>query len=95
MKRLTGYDYIAGVKTGDLLLGVDPQAAFHRLAAYEDTGLDPDEITVNPYPCVFYCNRRCNLDDDWCIEAPGCPNELSKEDVNILMDFINYIRGQK
>ena len=44
MERLTGYDYIAGVKTGDLLLGVNPQKAFDRLAAYEDTGLEPGEI---------------------------------------------------
>lgn len=44
MERLTGYDYIAGVKTGDLLLGVYPQKAFDRLAAYEDTGLEPEDI---------------------------------------------------
>lgn len=44
MERLTGYDYIAGVKTGDLLLGVNPQKAFDRLAAYEDTGLEPEDI---------------------------------------------------
>lgn len=44
MERLTGYDYIAGVKTGDLLLGVNPQKTFDRLAAYEDTGLEPEDI---------------------------------------------------
>lgn len=44
MERLTGYDYIAGVRTGDLLVGVEPQKAYDRLAAYEDTGLEPEKI---------------------------------------------------
>ena len=44
MERLTGYDYIAGVRTGDLLVGVSPQKAFDRLAAYEDTGLEPEDV---------------------------------------------------
>ena len=47
-----------------------------RLAAYEDTGLKPDEITTEPYGCVFYCNRKCNLDGDFCAEGPGCPREI-------------------
>lgn len=36
MKRLTGWDYIAGVKVGDTLVGVKDQQAFHRLALIED-----------------------------------------------------------
>lgn len=36
MKRLTGRDYIAGVKIGDTLVGVHDQQAFHRLALIED-----------------------------------------------------------
>lgn len=36
MKRLTGWDYIAGVKTGDILNGVHEQVAFDRLAQIED-----------------------------------------------------------
>lgn len=36
MKRLTGWDYIAGVKVGDTLVGVHDQQAFHRLALIED-----------------------------------------------------------
>lgn len=50
-----------------------------RCAAYEDTGLAPEEITVKPYPCIFYCNRRCTLDNDWCAEGPGCQKEMEKE----------------
>lgn len=50
--------------------------AIDRLAAYEDTGLEPDEITTEPYGCVFYCNRKCNLDGDFCAEGPGCPYEI-------------------
>lgn len=36
MKRLTGWDYIAGVKTGDILNGIHEQVAFDRLAQIED-----------------------------------------------------------
>lgn len=36
MKRLTGWDYIAGVKVGDTLVGVHDQQAFYRLALIED-----------------------------------------------------------
>lgn len=36
MKRLTGWDYIAGVKAGDILNGVHEQVAFDRLAQIED-----------------------------------------------------------
>ena len=36
MERLTGWDYIAGVKTGDILNGVHEQVAFDRLAQIED-----------------------------------------------------------
>lgn len=53
-----------------------------RLAAYEDTELEPEEIvSVQEEPwCVFYFNRRCNLDGDFCPEGPGCPQEMSPED---------------
>lgn len=41
MERLTAYDCIGGVKVGDLKIGVPALTAFDRLAAYEDTGLEP------------------------------------------------------
>lgn len=44
MERLTEYGYLAGVPTVDLKTGVDERKAFERLAAYEDTGLEPEEI---------------------------------------------------
>lgn len=55
-----------------------------RLKRYEDVLFDaegkeliaPEDITTGDPACVFYCNRRCNLDGDWCAEGPGCPNEL-------------------
>ena len=50
------------------------------LGKYMDTGLEPEEITVEPYVCVFYCNRRCNLLGDWCAEGPGCPYQLTAAD---------------
>ncbi len=50
-----------------------------ELKAYKATGLKPEEITVGQAPCVFYCNRKCNLDGDWCAEGPGCPKEVDKE----------------
>lgn len=33
------------------------------------------------YGCVFYCNRKCNLDGDWCAEGPGCPWEHDSETI--------------
>lgn len=59
--------------------------AAKRLAAYENTGLEPEEITKETPACVFYCNRRCNLDGDWCSEGPGCPRELSPGDAMHLL----------
>ena len=44
-----------------------------RLKRYEDTGLMPMDITPEKPACVFYSNRRCNLNGDWCAEGPGCP----------------------
>lgn len=56
-----------------------------RLAAYEDTGLAPVEITTRRTACVFYCNRQCNLNGDFCIEGPGCPLELNAENAMRLL----------
>lgn len=64
------------------------QARLDRLAAYEDTGLEPEEITVKPYPCVFYCNRRCTLDNDWCAEGPGCQKEMGREEAAHLRELV-------
>lgn len=61
------------------------QARLDRLAAYEDTDLEPYEITVDPPACVFYCNRKCNIYGDWCIEGPGCPYNLSPNDAMRLL----------
>lgn len=53
----------------------------NRLGAYEDTGLEPEEITTEPYGCVFYCNRKCNLDGDFCAEGPGCIRYKPKKQI--------------
>ncbi|MEG1564853.1 MAG: hypothetical protein RR365_14190 [Bacteroides sp.] len=45
MERLTEYDYLAGVKTGDLKAGIDERKAFNYLAAYEDIGT-VEELTA-------------------------------------------------
>lgn len=58
-----------------------------RLKKYEDTGLGPDEITTEPYGCAFYCNRRCNLDGDWCAEGPGCQQEIDSETAKHLLEL--------
>lgn len=63
------------------------QDVIDHLAAYEDTGLGSDEITTEPYGCVFYCNRKCNLDGDWCAEGPGCQEELNSETVKHLLEL--------
>jgi len=47
MERLTELNvlsYLSGIKTGHLKFGVDERKAFDLLAAYEDTGLTPEEI---------------------------------------------------
>lgn len=59
----------------------------NTLAAYEDTGLEPEEITTDPYGCVFYCNRKCNLDGDFCAEGPGCPHEINAETAKHLLEL--------
>lgn len=59
----------------------------NTLAAYEDTGLEPEEITTEPYGCVFYCNRKCNLDGDFCAEGPGCPHEINAETAKHLLEL--------
>ncbi len=58
-----------------------------RLKMYEDTGLGPEEITTEPYGCVFYCNRKCNLDGDFCAEGPGCPREIDVETAKHLLEL--------
>lgn len=63
------------------------QEVVARLAAYEDTGLGPEEITTEPYGCVFYCNRKCNLDGDFCAEGPGCPDEIGTETAKHLLEL--------
>lgn len=67
--------------------GTPASNAIVRLAAYEDKGLLPEEITAEPYGCVFYCNRKCNLNNDFCAEGPGCPWELSAEAAKHLLEL--------
>ena len=96
MERLTRvYDYETP-KRISVTKGKSPQTwrentavgkALLRLAAYEDTGLGPDEITTEPYGCAFYCNRKCNLDGDWCAEGPGCPYEIKAETAKHLLEL--------
>lgn len=63
------------------------RAVMRRLTAYEDAGLEPEDITAEQPSCVFYCNRRCNLDGDWCIEGPGCQKEINKETAICLLNL--------
>lgn len=86
MERLTVYENLAGVMVGDLKTGVDERKAFDLLAHYEDTGLEPEEITTRKPACVFYCNRQCNLNGDFCAEGPGCPFELDSESALKLLE---------
>lgn len=60
---------------------------FKQLAAYEDIELNPEEITTEPYGCVFYCNRKCNLDGDFCAEGPGCLHEINEEVAKHLLEL--------
>lgn len=80
-ERLTCPDPIARAWCGILRPWVPKKKAFSRLVFYEDTGLAPEEITTEKPACVFYCNRKCNLDGDWCPEGPGCPKAVDSETV--------------
>lgn len=44
MERLTECDYLDGIKVGNLKVGVDTRDAIDHLSAYEDTGLEPEEV---------------------------------------------------
>lgn len=57
-----------------------------KLAAYEDTGLEPEDIISERPWCVFYSNRKCNLNGDFCAEGPGCPWETSPERAKKLLE---------
>lgn len=38
--------------------------------------IEPWEIISGyDFGCIFYANRKCNLDGDFCAEGPGCPYE--------------------
>lgn len=58
-----------------------------ELKKYKATGLEPEEITTEPYGCVFYCNRKCNLDGDFCAEGPGCPRAINSETAKHLLEL--------
>lgn len=73
-----------GTPTENMMLIPD---AIDRLAAYEDTGLGPEEITTEPYGCVFYFNRKCNLDGDFCAEGPECPYEIDAKTAKHLLEL--------
>lgn len=68
------------------------EEVFARLAAYEDREVDPENITTSPSGCVFYCNRKCNIDGDWCAEGPGCQRELTQETA---MHLLELARAEK
>lgn len=89
MERLTHIDH-AGWYVDDQSIAFDERRRgkdVDRLAAYENTGLEPEEVTTEPYGCVFYCNRKCNLDGDFCAEGPGCPNEIGTETAKHLLEL--------
>lgn len=65
-----------------------------KLAAYEATGLEPEEIQTGRGMCAFYRNRQCNLDGDWCPEGPGCPNEISCDEAKDLLKKSNKHQGK-
>lgn len=87
MERLTWRSSVDGYKDVALKDGVSTGDAICQLADYEDTGLGPQEITTEPYGCVFYCNRKCNLDGDWCCEGPGCQQEINAETAKHLLEL--------
>ena len=79
-ERLTNYDYVAGIKVGDLKTGINQEKAFDRLAQYEDSGLSPDEVqdlakakaegrlveVVRCGKCRHYNTTGCSDGCGWC-----------------------------
>ena len=37
--------------------------------------------------CVFYCNRKCNIDGDFCVEGPSCPKEIDAGTAKHLLEL--------
>lgn len=70
--------------------------AIERLAAYEDTEMEPEEIvSVQEEPwCVFYANRHCNLDGDFCQGKSECQIKLSTENAVRLLKISQAERNQ-
>lgn len=87
MGRMTWKRDLDGYEDVGLRDGVTVGDAICRLASYEDTGLEPEEITTKSYGCVFYCNRKCNLDGDFCAEGPGCPYEIGAATAKHMLDL--------
>lgn len=69
--------------------------AAQKLAAYEDTEMEPEEIvSVQEEPwCVFYANKHCNLDGDFCQGKWECQMRLSPEDSVRLMKLAQAEKG--
>ena len=51
--------------------------------------VEPWEIISGyDFGCIFYANRKCNLDGDFCAEGPGCPYECHPSDSDRIRQLV-------
>lgn len=51
--------------------------------------VEPWEIISGyDFGCIFYANRKCNLDGDFCPEGPGCPYECHPSDSDRIRELM-------
>ena len=49
---------------------------------------DEHDISGYDFGCIFYANRKCNLDGDFCPEGPGCPYECHPSDSDRIRQLV-------
>lgn len=58
-------------------------------AVRQTAQIEPWEIISGyDFGCIFYANRKCNLDGDFCLEGPGCPYECHPSDSDCIRELV-------
>lgn len=52
-------------------------------------------ISGYDFGCIFYANRKCNLDGDFCPEGPGCPYECHPSDSDRIRELMQAEKDRR
>ena len=63
-------------------------AALKNANSDENMRDDEHEISGYDFGCIFYANRKCNLDGYFCPEGPGCPYECHPSDSDRIRELM-------